>query len=143
MGIYNRNFFTAYPAADNTAGNLLTSATLAVNQVDQGSFLAMEVTTAITTSTATVTIVPQVSPGGASPVWYDLHLVNNPSNVAGVAGTGSLVTSTYTLAIPESALAPYMLVRCQVAYGGGATTGDTAAVTFRYVQPGGVAVRAF
>ncbi len=117
------------------AGSVKAGSTVPIGgspSVSPGTLVA-NVTTAITTSTIVLTASWQVSQDGTTfvPIFSGTGAAYTNSSAA---GTGSLVTSTFSLAAPFAASA-YPYARCvltnSVTTGG---AGDTYVVSYNYVR---------
>lgn len=65
--------------------------------------------------------------------WKDIKAINNAANVATAAGTGTLVTTTVTVHLPDAATFP--LVRAIITTAGATAhaTDDVLAIKYHYV----------
>jgi hypothetical protein len=135
MAIYGRKFINALAAATSANGTVRNGTAIALDGV-QPVTLSVACTAAITTSSVVATFTPQVSMDGTT--WFDIKLPNNASNVTTAAGTGSPVTTTVALIIPDS-IHGWMQFRVNALLSGASTgAADQTTVTYRYVQPGGL-----
>lgn len=86
---------------------------------------------AITTALVVATYKVQVSVDGVT--YYDLKPVNNASNVATAAGTGSPVAHSFVLEVPKAA-ASYRFLRAVATLSGDTTvSADVTSATIRYL----------
>ena len=136
MAIQKRNIITTLASLTSANGTAREGAVLSTQQVAIGS-LVIECTSAITTSSVLATFKAQGSVDGST--WFDLFLGTGvPVSHATAAGTGSPVTTTRALIVPDAAHA-YPLVRGVVTLSGATTDrADVTTLSYRFVQPGGL-----
>ena len=136
MAIQKRNIITTLASLTSANGTAREGAALSTQQVAIGS-LVIECTSAITTSSVLATFKAQGSVDGST--WFDLFLGTGvPVSHATAAGTGSPVTTTRALIVPDAAPA-YPLVRGVVTLSGASTAGaDVTPLSYRFVQPRGL-----
>lgn len=133
--IYNRTTATGLAAATSANGTARNGANLSTDLFHPGT-LAMACTADITTSSVVATFKVQVSNDGTN--WFDLKLLPSIAEVTTAAGTGSAVQTYRALCVPREAQA-FMLVRGVATLSGAATaSADTTAITYQYVDMGGM-----
>lgn len=86
----------------------------------------------ITTASVIATYKVQVSQDDST--YYDLKTLNNASNVATAAGTGSAVAHAFVLEVPYSACAWKFLRVVATLSGASTASADVTAVTYRYLR---------
>lgn len=137
MAIYKRTSLAALASATSTNGTDRNGTSLSLELADVRT-LSVQAQANITTSLVVATFKLQVSMDNST--FFDLKLPNNAANVATAAGTGSEVVTRVALPALGEALGGWMYFRCVATLSGAATAAaDLTAVTYRYVQPGGIA----
>lgn len=137
--IYKRTELIGLASATSADGVARNGATLSLELVGNNGISVQAVST-ITTLLVAATFKPQVSRDGTT--WFDLKPSNNASNVATPLGTGAPVTTRLALAIPADGLFGWNYFRVVATLAGDTTVpADVTAVTYRYVQVGGLTGR--
>jgi hypothetical protein len=135
MAIQKRTSAVSLASATSANGTARNGTALAMELVHPGTILA-ECVGSITTASVVATYKLQVSMDNST--WIDLKLTNNAANVTIAGGGGSALDHAVALYVPK-AVAAYKFLRCVATLSGAATAGaDVTAVTFRYIQMGGI-----
>lgn len=134
--IYKRTELVGLASATSANGTARDGARLSLELVGNNG-ISVQAVAAITTASVVATFRPQVSRNGTD--WFDLKSANNASNVTTAAGTGTEVVTNLALAIPVDGLFGWNYFRVVATLSGAATaSADVTAVTYRYVQVGGL-----
>lgn len=137
MAIYKRDSLAALASATSANGTDRNGTALPLERADVRTVSA-QCQANITTSSVVATFKAQVSMDNST--FFDVKLPNNAANVASAAGTGTEVITRLALMIPAEALSGWMYLRMVATLSGAATAAaDLTAVTYRFVQPGGIA----
>lgn len=135
MAIYKRSLLAALASATSANGTARNGTALTTELVHPGMLSALCVGS-IDTSSVIATYKIQVSLDNTT--FHDLKLPNNAANVATAAGTGSTVAHSFVLEVPLCVHTfPYFRVVATLS-GAATAAADVTAVTYRYIQPGGV-----
>ena len=130
MAIYKKASTVGLASATSANGTARNGATLSLEMCDVGT-LSCQCSVTIVTGSVVCTWKPQVSWDGTN--WFDLKTLNNAAAVTSTAD------ATLNIAIPQEAVAGWNFFRMVATLSGAATAaGDLTAVTYRYVQPGGL-----
>lgn len=130
MAIYKYANTVGLASATSANGTARNGASLSLAICDVGT-LSCQCTVTIVTGSVVCTWKPQVSWDGTT--WYDVKSINNAAAVTSTAD------ATLNIPIPQEAIAGWMFFRMVATLSGAATAaGDLTAVTYRYVQPGGM-----
>lgn len=136
MANYKQTYAVSLASLTSLNGVARNGTALPTNLIHPGTVM-MECTGSITTASVVATYKAQVSYNGGS-TWYDVKSVNNAAAVTVAGGGGSPLAHAVTLEIPSGVMA-YGLLRGVATLSGAVTDpADVTAITFRYVQPGGV-----
>lgn len=124
---------TALASATSADGTARNGTTLPLAGVKPGS-LAIDITSAITTSSVAATFKVQASSDAST--WRDVYTTAAVS-VASAAGTGSPVTTNRAILVPGDALSSYAYARVVATLAGAATAGaDVTSATYRFRRYG-------
>lgn len=130
MALYKQSNTVGLASATSANGTARNGASLSMELIDPRT-LSCQCTVTIVTGSVVCTWKPQVSWDGTT--WYDVKLVNNAAAVTSTAD------ATLCFPIPVEAIAGWKQFRMVATLSGAATAaGDLTAVTYRYVQPGGL-----
>lgn len=117
------------------AGTVMAGNAINLNEVDDGSLVALVYAQA-TTNTLTLAAKWQALDWADGTTWRDIVDSNNPANVALVTGTGSAVAATKYVSAPSGAYGAFKQVRCVVVSGGAAAgAGDEFNIAYGWRMP--------
>lgn len=125
VGTRASSAITAVAAGTDVTGTAVSTS----NMANDGAMFA-EIAMGVKTSSLTMTPSFDVSVDNST--WLPYKQTNNAANVATAAGTGSLVTTTVVIALPNAKAWPYVRAKITTAGATAHATDDVLAIKYHW-----------